>query len=595
MPKSETSLNQLLHEIRRIEAHREKLTEKKIEKIYQSLMKDLNAFIAEEYSKYSDKDGRLYISYLDQHNRRAKFLQEIMNNVDNISPALQEEMETLIDLTYSNCYSGMVKALKKADTAGRLKEVSKDLTVNPKVLKQAINNNISKLTLPPILERYRNETIYQIQQELNMGLINGDRYDKMAKRISDRVGVSISKAKNIVRTESHRNVESGFLDSAENIQSKLEEADTGLVYACTWRNMGDERVRPNVRRKTKKGWKTYRSKNGANHIKMEGQTVKVGENFDLGNGVKAKAPSKSGVAAHDCNCRCFLEYNLLTPEEFKEKTGKNIKNVKGKGLTKLEKSDIIQLPKSLENFDSYQKQWCDDKFSKLSPKQKEILETGIQKVLDNNAYSMRVNSKDLQNIIDNGFLNQFQTGTSGGTLSTSNRKTASYRLFGNDALHMKPAEFEKYGYLGSKDFLVDEDVSETFQYGRTIVKFNKDRLQGRVTYTIEDSLGNALYNRVIGGKISDSSSLSGIPIDEIGTVIDRFKYAEREDWYDADSMAQEMGFRYWEIQFHGDLTIDDVDSICFTGRDKATDDIIDQLKKLGIKVHRISGGELIDL
>ena len=589
------SLSQLLYDVRRIEANREKLTEKKIEKIYQSLIKDLNAFIADEYSKYSDEDGRLYISYLDEHNRRAKFLQEIMENVDNISPALYEEMETLIDVTYSNCYSGMINALKNADTAGMLKEVSKDLAVNQHVLKQAINNNISKVTLSPMLERYRNETVYQIQQELNLGLINGDRYDQIAKRISDRVGVSYSKAKNIARTESHRNVESGFMDCAENIQGKLEEAETGLIYACTWRTMKDERVRPQQRRKTKKGWKTSYSKNGANHIKMEGQTVKAGDDFDLGGGVKAKAPGKSGVAAHDCNCRCFLEYNLLTAEEFKQRTGKNIENVKKKALTKFENYDTIELPESLKNFDEYQERWIEDNFSKLSPKQREILDNGIQKILDNNAYSMRINSKNLQSIIDNGFQSQLQTKTSNGTLSAASRKTASYRLFNNDAMHMKPSQFEKYGYLGSKDFLIDDESSDAWQYGRTIIKFNKERLKNRVTYTVDDSLGNALYNRVIGGKIGDKPTISGIPKDEVGYVIDRFKYAEREDWYDADSMAQEMGFRYWELQYHGDLTIDDVDSICFTGRDKATDAIIEQLKKLGIKVYRIKGGELIDL
>ena len=38
MPTSETSLAELLHEVRRIEEHRTILTDKKIEKIYQQLM-----------------------------------------------------------------------------------------------------------------------------------------------------------------------------------------------------------------------------------------------------------------------------------------------------------------------------------------------------------------------------------------------------------------------------------------------------------------------------------------------------------------------------------------------------------------------------
>lgn len=65
-------------------------------------------------------------------------------------------------------------------------------------------------------------------------------------------------------------------------------------------------------------------------MKMEGVTVRAGELFDLGGGVKAKAPGKSGVAAHDCNCRCFLEYNLMTVEEFAKATGQSVDKIESK-------------------------------------------------------------------------------------------------------------------------------------------------------------------------------------------------------------------------------------------------------------------------
>ena len=32
------------------------------------------------------------------------------------------------------------------------------------------------------------------------------------------------------------------------------------------------------------------------------------------------------VTAHDCNCRCYLEYNLMTAEEFAKVTGKKVAN-----------------------------------------------------------------------------------------------------------------------------------------------------------------------------------------------------------------------------------------------------------------------------
>lgn len=340
MPKSSTSLNQLLYEIRRIEAHREILTNKKIEKIYQSLLKDLNAYLAEEYLKYADEEGRMYLSYLNAENHKARFLQEIINNVDKISPALKSEIASLIDEVYTESYKGMLKALKKAEKSNDFAKLGVELAVNPNVLKRAINNNISKLTLPTVLQRHRADIIYQIQQELNIGLMNGDRYETMANRIAEKVNISQSKAMNITRTETHRNIEGGYMDCAENIQEGLDGSE--LVYTATWRTMKDERVRPQQRRKTKSGWKTSISRNGANHMKMEGEVIKVGDFFDLGNGVKTKAPSQSGNAANDCNCRCYLEYKLMTIKELEKASGKpvTVASVHGSVKTQMNEQGI---------------------------------------------------------------------------------------------------------------------------------------------------------------------------------------------------------------------------------------------------------------
>lgn len=340
MPKSQDSLNNLLYDIRRIAEHREKLSENRIKKIYKGLVKDLDAYLGETYTKYADSDGRLFVSSLDAKRKRAKFLQEIIENVDNIAPEFRKEAIDLIDSTYSKCYKGMASSVKTANSE-KLKEIGADLSVQPNVLKQAVNNNISKLTLSPVLEKHRAELIAQLQQELNIGLINGDRYEQMAKRIHQRCEVSYSKATNIVRTESHRNVENGFMDCAENLSDKLEGSN--LVYACTWRTAGDERVRPNQVRRSKSGFKITVNKNGANHQQMEGITIKVGDFFDLGNSVKAKNPGNSGSAANDCNCRCYLEYNLLTQEEFNKLVDKKSSVSNKKAFTNENKSGIIQM------------------------------------------------------------------------------------------------------------------------------------------------------------------------------------------------------------------------------------------------------------
>lgn len=300
MPKSKTSLNELLHEIRRIEEHREVLTEYKIRKIYKSLVKDLNAFIAEYYVKYADGKGTLTIAKLREKMKYAKFLEEIEKNVNFFTPKVKREIENLVDKTYKACYEGMNKAIQKAENIKEMAEVE-NITVRPEVLKQAVENNISKLTLPDLLEKNRKEIVYDIKQSLIIGMLNGDRYETMANKILEKVDFSYGKAIRVVRTESHRNIESGFNDCAQEINKGLEGSN--LVYVKTWLTMKDERVRRT---------------NKADHVKMEGATVQATEMFQLEPDVYAPCPGSSGTARNDCNCRCFCDYDLITKEEFEK-------------------------------------------------------------------------------------------------------------------------------------------------------------------------------------------------------------------------------------------------------------------------------------
>ena len=325
MPKAERSLNEILFDLRRIEEHRGILTQKKIKKIYEQLIDELQYFIAKEYLNNSS-NGTLTFDTLQSRARQARFLQVITERIDTITPQLQSTIMSLVEDTYTNCFIGMDQAVRRARNTAEIAAFFKETAVRPEVIKRAFENNITKLTLPSVMERHRADIVYQCRQELTIGMINGDRYETMTKRIAEKVGISKGKADNIVKTESHRNIECGLNDCADDISSGLE--GSGLIYVSTWRNMGDERVRPNIRYKTKGGWKTRRSKNGADHVKMDGVTIIVGDRFKLEPNVFAKCPSMAGVARHDCRCRCFLEYDLLTIEEFDALPKKQINDVK---------------------------------------------------------------------------------------------------------------------------------------------------------------------------------------------------------------------------------------------------------------------------
>lgn len=323
MPQAKQGLNELLHEIRRIEQSREILTEKKIRKIYKQLLKELNHFLADEYVKYS-KEGKLTVAMLQEKSRYAKFLEEIEANVNNLTPEIAELIRKTVEDTYTACYKGMSEAVLNAENTKSALKYLKDLNVRPEVMKRAIENPVSGLTLPDILERNRKEVIYEIKQQINISLMNGDRYETTSRKIAEKLDMSYAKATNIVRTETHRVTESGFMDGAKDISEALEE--TGFVYTAVWRTMKDERVRPQQRYHTRSGWKTSKSKNGANHQKMEGAIIQAGGSFELEPGVYAECPGASGTARNDCRCRCFLEYELMSVEEFERLTGKPVDN-----------------------------------------------------------------------------------------------------------------------------------------------------------------------------------------------------------------------------------------------------------------------------
>lgn len=328
------SLNELLHEIRRIEEHREVLTESKIRAIYKQLLKELQAVVGEAYIKYADTDGALTVAQLQEQAKLAWYLNEIEKNCREYLPEVSEEIQNLVYKTYENCYVGMVEAVNKSYNLSAL-------VVRPEVMKATIANNIVKLTLPPLLEKNRKEIVYEIKQTITVGLMNGDRYETMSRNLVERLDISYRKANNIIRTETHRNIENGIMDGALETVKALE--GSGLIHTATWRNMGDERVRPQQRRRTKRGWKTTYSKNGANHIKMEGVTIQVGDRFQLEPSVFAKCPSMSGTARNDCNCRCFLEYDLLTVEEWDKLPNKqeNFKKVKEETLKQAKSQNSI--------------------------------------------------------------------------------------------------------------------------------------------------------------------------------------------------------------------------------------------------------------
>ncbi len=301
-----TLLEKYLYQLRRIEQHRAAAAEKEIRKIYKQILKELNSYLANIYLQYSENDMLTY-GDLARVSMDARFLEEVEQRISGISPQVAKQIEETVQQTYEACYDGMVHAVNKA--AGNRELLKKAFetvgTVSPDVIRAAVNNPISGLTLKDTLEKHRREIIYDIKKNIGIGLTNGDRYTSMAKRIAESLDGDYNKAIRIVRTETHRVRESGFNDAAADVNAALKNGKSGYVMAKTWHTMQDERVRPKKQKR-----KTY------NHVKMDGVTIPQDELFKLPSGATCMCPSQTGVAGEDINCRCYLSYDLVLASEL---------------------------------------------------------------------------------------------------------------------------------------------------------------------------------------------------------------------------------------------------------------------------------------
>ena len=269
MAISKNTLEHYLVQLRRIEEHREVGAEREIRKIYKALLKDLKQFLGVEYADYA-QDDKLTYEVLRAKGEYARFLEEVEIRINNFTPRAASEIRKTVEDTYKAAYQGMVTAVERSNSAAKLHENLEGIrAITPEIVKRAVENPISGLTLDDTLEKNRREVIYDIKQQIGIGLSQGDRMSTMARRITDRIDIDYRKATRIVRTEAHRVREAGYHDCANEIDDVLSSSDAvDMVMAKTWRTMKDEAVRP--QRRARKG---KMAKYLAKERRLAGQTI----------------------------------------------------------------------------------------------------------------------------------------------------------------------------------------------------------------------------------------------------------------------------------------------------------------------------------
>lgn len=264
--------------------------------------------------------------------------------------------------------------------------------------------------------------------------------------------------------------------------------------------------------------------------------------------------------------------------------GRTSKTISSKTLQDLKKEMGDDFPKTLENLDKKIKKYKSDW---TLEQQNEALQK-IREVLSNGDYGMNIPSSAVNDIFKTYFKSQIETGTGKGYVNVSYRKEASNALFGTNIKTTSATGYEKYGFLMDKDILKQANSGIADQYwshGNGIqVRFKKDKVVA--TFTTCDSLSSGLCP-----SLTTDPKISSIYRYNSGIL------NKKVDHTDIIASTRTYATSYIELQYHGMLTLDFVESIYIPGTvlPKLSSATFRTMLEHNITVYSEVGGKLITL
>lgn len=253
-------------------------------------------------------------------------------------------------------------------------------------------------------------------------------------------------------------------------------------------------------------------------------------------------------------------------------------------LNKKQKAIKTEKIPTLENLDKkIEEVLKESRYSKYTDADKKKFAENLTKLFENADFGMNVpridrNGNDvLDAIFSYYFKNQIETGTGKGMVNVEARKRASEDLFGTNLKKAQPKDYEKYGFLMDKDMRKQARSGIADQYWShrdgVQIRFKKNKVN--VTFTLEDSLSSGLApSRINDPKLTSSSRWN------VDSVL------KMTDFKDVVGATRDIADSYIELQYHGDLTLDMVESIYIPWRvrQKIPAATIDKMKATGAKL-----------
>jgi SPP1 gp7 family putative phage head morphogenesis protein len=239
---------------------------------YKAAAIKIKTIMAEYYERYS-QDGKLSMADMARYNR----LSNLQAQIDDELRKLGIRTSRMINKLAEECYQASYYQHGYALEMDNMINLRFGL-LNPETITAAVQEPVSGIALNEILSNHRYDVLLNERKAITQGLIMGESYPQMAKRIAEAVGTSLSRALVIARTEGGRNYTMGQLAAYERA------ADKGVDIMLVWSTSIDGRERPE-------------------HRAMHGKKADS-EGFFHYQKIKTRGPRLSGVAGFDINCRC---------------------------------------------------------------------------------------------------------------------------------------------------------------------------------------------------------------------------------------------------------------------------------------------------
>lgn len=542
---------------------------KQQEKLYFDEAKRLG--LDPQYRKYlRNLSAKSYISKLEE------ITANIRHEIEKLSKEFENGLEKELHKTYED---GYYKPLYDIDRAVGL---GADFTgLGKRTVEKAIRTNWLDDNFSGRIWKNKTALITQLNQMLPQEFVRGRGPKEVAQDLAKRLNVSYSSAVRLARTEMNHISNQATMDAYK---------DSGVLEQYEYLATLDSRTSDICREMDGKVFKLSQAQTGVNlpplHPHCRSTTIPWFDEEEMAD------YQESRLAKDEDGNYVFLE-DKVTYQQWVDSyaSGSYAKRVRANPqlYTQMDEpvaETINPLPKTLENFAKHAEEW--EKTS-LPPSLKEehieILDKAIRDVLDNNDYCMRLTAAGFNSVLKDGkFKNQMEVGQSRGLYDPTTRKTASQKLFGVDTSKLEAADFEKYGYMDSKDKAKALKNPSASGYGGVLVTFKKDKVANRTTFTVGDSLDGVLGMRqnMIAGDTQNPRA-NGIQTYELRTFAATPKRNRPTLPTDAQEFADHFRGEYFEIQYHGDLTLDDVSSVTISKTTyNRNEKVFDKLKDLGI-------------